>query len=50
MISGGLTPTLGKAIRVGLMGKSATEDHVDRLLKGVFEALAALPSAPEAPA
>ena len=26
MISGGLTPTLGKAIRVGLMGATATDD------------------------
>jgi alanine-glyoxylate transaminase/serine-glyoxylate transaminase/serine-pyruvate transaminase len=39
MISGGLTPTHGKAIRVGLMGRTATEDMVDRVLEGVAEAL-----------
>lgn len=39
MISGGLTPTLGKAIRVGLMGRSATDEMVDRLLTGVAEVL-----------
>lgn len=32
MISGGLDPTMGRAIRVGLMGRNATEDKVDRLL------------------
>ena len=32
MISGGLEPTEGKAIRVGLMGRTATEEMVDRLV------------------
>lgn len=40
MISGGLTPTAGKAIRIGLMGRTATEEHVDRVLKLIGEALA----------
>ena len=40
MISGGLTPTHGKAIRVGLMGRTATPEMVDRVLDGVAEALA----------
>ena len=40
MISGGLTPTLGKAIRVGLMGRTATDEMVDRVLAGVKAALA----------
>jgi aspartate aminotransferase-like enzyme len=39
MISGGLTPTHGKAIRVGLMGKNATTDMVDRVVAGVTEVL-----------
>ncbi|MGH2806595.1 MAG: pyridoxal-phosphate-dependent aminotransferase family protein [Actinomycetota bacterium] len=39
MISGGLTPTQGKAIRVGLMGKTATTDMVDRVVAGVAEVL-----------
>jgi len=39
MISGGLTPTHGKAIRVGLMGATATDEMVDRVLEGVAEAL-----------
>lgn len=39
MISGGLVPTHGKAIRVGLMGKSATDVMVDRVLTLVGEAL-----------
>jgi alanine-glyoxylate transaminase/serine-glyoxylate transaminase/serine-pyruvate transaminase len=39
MISGGLTPTHGKAIRVGLMGKSASPDMVDRIIAGVTEAI-----------
>jgi alanine-glyoxylate transaminase/serine-glyoxylate transaminase/serine-pyruvate transaminase len=39
MISGGLTPTHGKAIRVGLMGRSANEAMVDRVVDGVGEAL-----------
>ena len=41
MISGGLTPTMGKAIRIGLMGRTATEEMVDRMLAGVKAALAA---------
>ena len=39
MISGGLTPTAGKAIRVGLMGRTATEEMVDRVIAGVGAAL-----------
>jgi alanine-glyoxylate transaminase/serine-glyoxylate transaminase/serine-pyruvate transaminase len=39
MISGGLDPTQGKAIRIGLMGKTATVEMVDRALKLVGEAL-----------
>lgn len=31
-ISGGLAPLAGKTIRVGLMGRAATEDMVDRVL------------------
>jgi alanine-glyoxylate transaminase / serine-glyoxylate transaminase / serine-pyruvate transaminase len=41
MISGGLTPTAGKAIRVGLMGGTATEEMVDRVLEGIAGALRA---------
>ena len=39
MISGGLDPTQGKAIRIGLMGKTATVEMVDRALSLVAEAL-----------
>ncbi|HYU59099.1 MAG TPA: aminotransferase class V-fold PLP-dependent enzyme [Actinomycetota bacterium] len=39
MVSGGLEPTAGKAIRVGLMGRTATEDMVDRLLTHLAEVL-----------
>ena len=39
MISGGLDPTAGKAIRVGLMGATATPEMVDRVLSGVEAAL-----------
>ena len=39
MISGGLVPLQGKSIRVGLMGKTATKEMVDRVLKGVGEAV-----------
>jgi alanine-glyoxylate transaminase / serine-glyoxylate transaminase / serine-pyruvate transaminase len=39
MISGGLDPTMGRAIRVGLMGKTATEEMVDRVVAGVDRAL-----------
>ena len=50
MISGGLTPTMGKAIRVGLMGRTATEEMVDRVLHGIAGALDATRGAPETPA
>lgn len=40
MISGGLDPTAGKAIRIGLMGRTASEEMVDRAVKLVGEALA----------
>jgi alanine-glyoxylate transaminase/serine-glyoxylate transaminase/serine-pyruvate transaminase len=39
MISGGLDPTMGKAIRVGLMGRTATAEMVDRVLAEVGAAL-----------
>ena len=39
MISGGLGPTMGKAIRIGLMGRTATEEMVERVLRGVRGAL-----------
>lgn len=39
MISGGLVPLRGKTIRVGLMGKTATREMVDRVLKGIGEAV-----------
>ena len=39
-IAGGLGATQGKAIRVGLMGATATPEMVDRLLEGVRSALA----------
>lgn len=39
MISGGLDPTMGRAIRVGLMGRTATPEMVDRVLSLVKEAL-----------
>jgi alanine-glyoxylate transaminase/serine-glyoxylate transaminase/serine-pyruvate transaminase len=41
MISGGLHPTHGKAIRVGLMGRTASEVMIDRILELIGEALAA---------
>lgn len=41
MISGGLDLTMGKAIRVGIMGRTATEAMVDRVIAGVKEALSA---------
>jgi alanine-glyoxylate transaminase/serine-glyoxylate transaminase/serine-pyruvate transaminase len=37
MISGGLTPTHGKAIRIGLMGRTADRDHVDKVLSLIAE-------------
>ena len=49
MISGGLEPTMGRAIRVGLMGRTATEDMVDRVLEHIGAALHAGPAVPEAP-
>jgi alanine-glyoxylate transaminase / serine-glyoxylate transaminase / serine-pyruvate transaminase len=39
MISGGLPPTQGRAIRVGLMGRTATEEMVERVLRGIEKAL-----------
>jgi alanine-glyoxylate transaminase/serine-glyoxylate transaminase/serine-pyruvate transaminase len=39
MISGGLDPLGGKTIRVGLMGKTATPEMVDRVLRGIAEAV-----------
>jgi alanine-glyoxylate transaminase / serine-glyoxylate transaminase / serine-pyruvate transaminase len=39
MISGGLDPTMGKAIRVGLMGRTATQEMVDRVIEAVAEAV-----------
>lgn len=39
MISGGLTPLQGRAIRIGLMGKTATEEMVDRVVALVGEAV-----------
>jgi alanine-glyoxylate transaminase / serine-glyoxylate transaminase / serine-pyruvate transaminase len=49
MVSGGLTPTAGKAIRIGLMGRTATEEMVERVLDGIGRALDAIPKSPEAP-
>ncbi|MGI8407687.1 MAG: aminotransferase class V-fold PLP-dependent enzyme, partial [Actinomycetota bacterium] len=39
MISGGLTPTHGRAIRVGLMGRTATDEMVTRVLGEIGRAL-----------
>lgn len=39
MISGGLTPTQGRAIRVGLMGRTASEEMVDHVLSLIAEAV-----------
>ncbi|HET7481481.1 MAG TPA: aminotransferase class V-fold PLP-dependent enzyme [Actinomycetota bacterium] len=39
MISGGLTPTQGRAIRVGLMGRTATPEMVDRVIEGIAEVI-----------
>ena len=39
MISGGLTPTQGRAIRIGLMGRTASEEMVDHVLGLVAEAV-----------
>ena len=39
-ISGGLAATQGKAIRIGLMGRTASEEMIDRVLAGVSRALA----------
>lgn len=38
-ISGGLGPTIGKVIRIGLMGYNATLENVDLTLKVLQEAL-----------
>ncbi|XP_031452351.1 serine--pyruvate aminotransferase [Phasianus colchicus] len=38
-ISGGLGPTAGKVLRIGLMGYNATQDNVDRLLRALRDAL-----------
>uniref|UniRef100_A0A8C2SRZ6 Alanine--glyoxylate aminotransferase n=1 Tax=Coturnix japonica TaxID=93934 RepID=A0A8C2SRZ6_COTJA len=38
-ISGGLGPTAGKVLRIGLMGHNATQDNVDRLLQALRDAL-----------
>ncbi len=43
MISGGLDPTMGKAIRVGLMGRTATDYMVERVIDGLGRALRDLP-------
>lgn len=40
MVSGGLGPTHDRAIRVGLMGRTATRDHVDKLVRILSEGLA----------
>jgi aspartate aminotransferase-like enzyme len=39
MISGGLPPTQGRAIRVGLMGRTATDEMVDRALSNIEKAI-----------
>jgi alanine-glyoxylate transaminase/serine-glyoxylate transaminase/serine-pyruvate transaminase len=39
MISGGLEPTRGRAIRIGLMGRTASEEMVDRVLSLIGEAV-----------
>ena len=41
MISGGLPPLQGKSLRVGLMGRTATDEMVDRVLAGVAEVVQA---------
>lgn len=38
-ISGGLGPTVGKVIRIGLMGVNATPGHVDLVLRALDEAM-----------
>jgi alanine-glyoxylate transaminase/serine-glyoxylate transaminase/serine-pyruvate transaminase len=40
-ISGGLAPTVGKAIRIGLMGRTATDEMVERVLDGIRKGLKA---------
>ena len=37
-ISGGLAPLAGKTIRVGLMGRTATEEMVDRVVDAIARA------------
>jgi alanine-glyoxylate transaminase/serine-glyoxylate transaminase/serine-pyruvate transaminase len=39
MISGGLPPIAGEAIRVGLMGRTATYEMVDRVIEGAAAAI-----------
>jgi alanine-glyoxylate transaminase/serine-glyoxylate transaminase/serine-pyruvate transaminase len=39
MVSGGLAPTAGRAIRIGLMGRTATDTYVERVIAGVRDAL-----------
>ncbi|MBA3291083.1 MAG: hypothetical protein H0U17_06265, partial [Actinobacteria bacterium] len=41
MISGGLPPLQGKSLRVGLMGRTATDAMVERVLAGVAEVVEA---------
>ena len=41
MISGGLPPLQGKSLRVGLMGRTATDAMVERILAGVAEVVEA---------
>jgi alanine-glyoxylate transaminase / serine-glyoxylate transaminase / serine-pyruvate transaminase len=40
MIAGGLAPLAGKAIRIGVMGKTATEEMIDATLSAISETLA----------
>lgn len=41
MISGGLDPTAGRAVRIGLLGRNATEAMVDRVVGAIGRALGA---------
>ncbi|XP_037706338.1 serine--pyruvate aminotransferase [Choloepus didactylus] len=38
-ITGGLGPSLGKVLRIGLLGRNATRENVDRLTEALQEAL-----------
>ncbi|XP_069858724.1 alanine--glyoxylate aminotransferase isoform X2 [Dipodomys merriami] len=42
-ITGGLGPSLGKVLRIGLMGCNATQENVDRVAKALREALRRCP-------